>query len=197
METYSEVFQYMSYIGNSSASGTLSRGDFLVKGYIKGTIPTTIAGPGGKELRCTLARRRSRRTRASRPLNSRIPSRRGSPQITCKKGSVRKLRLCFTKDLKVLHISASDSFSSSICKELIGATSLYQGPSPCRGHDSAMLEQCANEPRADVVGWLGWSCSGEPPPTLPVSISPRVSFKLWCWTLRTTKKAVELQSIHV
>ncbi|KAM3207843.1 hypothetical protein ACQJBY_062864 [Aegilops geniculata] len=36
MKTCSDVFQYMSYIENSSASGTLSRGDSLVKGYIKG-----------------------------------------------------------------------------------------------------------------------------------------------------------------
>ncbi|VAI82985.1 unnamed protein product [Triticum turgidum subsp. durum] len=35
MKTCSDVFQYMSYIENSSASGTLSRGDSLVKGYIK------------------------------------------------------------------------------------------------------------------------------------------------------------------
>ncbi|EMS49759.1 hypothetical protein TRIUR3_03717 [Triticum urartu] len=35
MKTCSDVFHYMSYIENSSASGTLSRGDSLVKGYIK------------------------------------------------------------------------------------------------------------------------------------------------------------------
>ncbi|KAG2604425.1 hypothetical protein PVAP13_4NG061908 [Panicum virgatum] len=36
MKTCRDVFQYMSYIENSSASGTLSGVDSLVKGYIKG-----------------------------------------------------------------------------------------------------------------------------------------------------------------
>ncbi|KAM0852871.1 hypothetical protein ACQ4PT_051474 [Festuca glaucescens] len=36
MKTCSDVFQYMHYIENSSASGTLSSVDSLVKGYIKG-----------------------------------------------------------------------------------------------------------------------------------------------------------------
>jgi hypothetical protein len=35
MKTCSDVFQYMHYIENSSASGTLSSVDSLVKGYIK------------------------------------------------------------------------------------------------------------------------------------------------------------------
>lgn len=35
MKTCRDVFQYMNYIENSSASGTLSGVDSLVKGYIK------------------------------------------------------------------------------------------------------------------------------------------------------------------
>jgi hypothetical protein len=35
MKTCSDVFHYMNYIENTSASGTLSSADSLVKGYIK------------------------------------------------------------------------------------------------------------------------------------------------------------------
>ena len=35
MKTCRDVFQYMNYIANSSASGALSGVDSLVKGYIK------------------------------------------------------------------------------------------------------------------------------------------------------------------
>jgi [histone H3]-lysine27 N-trimethyltransferase EZH2 len=35
MKTCRDVYQYMNYIANSSASGALSGVDSLVKGYIK------------------------------------------------------------------------------------------------------------------------------------------------------------------
>ena len=42
MKTCRDVFQYMNYIENSSASGALSGVDSLVKGYIKVGFTVTI-----------------------------------------------------------------------------------------------------------------------------------------------------------
>lgn len=42
MKTCKDVFQYMNYIENSSASGTLSGVDSLVKGYIKVVFTVTL-----------------------------------------------------------------------------------------------------------------------------------------------------------